>query len=281
MKADVKTDAKPDDKELLTALGSLYPLKGLPVALSVGYLDTGEQGTVLNVSMQLGQAAFDFGAGEGRRQSLVDVAGAAIDDRGRFGSFKQLLTVTPEAAGGDASRPVIWHQRLRLKPGLYQVRVALRDRATGRTGSAMQWVEIPDLSKGDFALSSIFLGERDPQAAPAEREAAAPRAVAVDVDRRFTRTSVLRFQTYVYNAARAGGADARQVQLQAHVLRGTTPVVASGPFEVPEAKDPARLPFWSELALGQLPPGHYVLQLTATDRTTNRTAVERVGFYVE
>jgi hypothetical protein len=32
---------------------------------------------------------------------------------------------------------------LPLPPGLYQVRVAFRDRQTGRTGSAMAWVEIP------------------------------------------------------------------------------------------------------------------------------------------
>ncbi len=187
--AEVKSegDEKSDDSELLAALGALYPRKGLPVALSVGYLDTGEQGTVLNVSMQLGRAAFDFGSTGAKVKALVDVAGAAIDDRGRFGSFKQLLTVTPDAAGGDASQPVIWHQRLRLKPGLYQVRVALRERATGRVGSAMQWVEIPDLSKGDFALSSIFLGERDPREAPARGESSGPRAVAVDVDRRFVR----------------------------------------------------------------------------------------------
>lgn len=277
--AEVKSEGneKSDDKELLAALGALYPRKGLPVALSVGYLDTGEQGTVLNVSMQLGRAAFDFGAAGEKGKALVDVAGAAIDDRGRFGSFKQLLTVTPDAAGGDAAQPVIWHQKLRLKPGLYQVRVALRDRATGRVGSAMQWVEIPDLSKGDFALSSIFLGERNPQAAAAEREPSGPRSVAVDVDRRFVRTSVLRFQTYVYNAAHAAGG----VQLQAQVFRGATPVINTRPFDVPAAADPARLPFWSELALEQLPPGHYVLRLTATDRTTNRTAVERIGFYVE
>jgi len=272
---------KSDDAELLAALGSLYPRRGLPVALSAGYLDTGEQGMVLNLSMQVERTAFDFDAEGDGRKALVDVAGAAIDDRGRFGSFKQLLTITPDAADGGAPQPVIWHQRLRLKPGLYQVRVALRDRATGRVGSAMQWVEIPDLAKGDFALSSIFLGERAPQAAPAEREANRPRAVAVDVDRRFARASVLRFQTYVYNAARAGAAGGRDVRLQAQVFRGPTPLVTTRPFEVPVAGDPARLPFWSELSLEQLAPGHYVLQLTATDRTTGRTAVERVGFYVE
>jgi VWFA-related protein len=274
-------ETKANDKELLAALGSLYPRKELPVALSAGYLDTGEQGTLLNISMQLGRTAFDFDSTGDRRKALLDVAGAAIDDRGQFGSFKQLLTVTPDPADPEASQPVIWHQRLRLKPGLYQVRVALRDRATGRVGGATQWIEIPDLSKGDFTLSSIFLGERSIEAIPAGGELNKPRAVVVDVDHRFARTSVLRFQTYVYNAARASGADNRDVQVQAQVLRGPTPLITTQPLKVPTTNDPARLPFWSELSLEQLPPGRYVLQVTATDRTTNRTAVERVSFYVE
>jgi VWFA-related protein len=274
------TAAKANENELLAALGSLYPQRGLAVALSVGYLNTNEQGTMLKVSMQLARTAFDFDATGGGRKALVDVAGAAIDDRGQFGSFKQLLTVTPDPADADASQPVIWHQQLRLKPGLYQVRVALRERATGRVGSSMQWIEIPDLSKGGLALSSIFLGERSAQTAFVE-EANKPRAVIVDVDHRFARTSVLRFQTYVYNAARAGGANGQDVQIQAQVLRGPTPLITTQPTKVPLATDLARLPFWSELSLEPLPPGRYVLQVTATDRTTNRTAVERVGFFVE
>jgi hypothetical protein len=71
------------------------------------------------------------------------------------------------------------------------------------------------------------------------------------------------------------------VQVQAQVLRGPTPLITTQPLKVPTTNDPARLPFWSELSLEQLPPGRYVLQVTATDRTTNRTAVERVSFYVE
>ena len=103
----------------------------------------------------------------------------------------------------------------------------------------------------------------------------------VNVDHRFARGSVLRFQTYVYNAARSGGADGRAVQVQAQVLRGPTPLITTQPLMVPTAADRARLPFWSELSLAQLPPGRYVLQVTATDLTANRTAVERVNFSVE
>jgi VWFA-related protein len=279
------SEAQANENELLAALASLYPQRGLPVALSVGYLNTSEQSSVLKISMQLARAAFDFETAGGKRQALVDVAGVAIDDRGQFGSFKQLLTIPPDPADADASQPIIWHQQLNLKPGLYQVRVALRDRATGRVGSSMQWIEIPDLSKGSFALSSIFLGERSSsiQTAPAEQEANKPRAVIVDVDHRFARASILRFQTYVYNAARAGegSAGSHEVQVQAQVFRGTTPLITTSPAKAPVAADPARLPFWSELSLEQLPPGRYVLQVTATDRKINRSAVERISFYVE
>lgn len=278
-------EAKANDIELLTALGSLFPRKELPVALSVGYLDAGAEGTLLNISMQLGRTDFGFDtwntsdASGDKAKALVDVAGAAIDDRGQFGSFKQLLTLTPDPTDPEASRPVIWHQRLRLKPGLYQVRVALRDRATGRVGGATQWVEIPDLSKGDFALSSVFLGERGAESAGSEASAGKTRSVVVDVDHRFARASVLRFQTYVYNAARGTGDS--DVQIHAQVLRGEKPLVTTQPLKVPVTSDPARLPFWSELSLAELPPGRYVLQVTATDRTANRTAVERVAFSVE
>lgn len=275
-------EAKANDIELLTALGSLFPRKELPVSLSVGYLDAGAEGSLLNISMQLGRTDFGFDTSDtsgDKAKALVDVAGAAIDDRGQFGSFKQLLTLTPDPADPEATRPVIWHQRLRLKPGLYQVRVALRDRATGRVGGATQWVEIPDLSKGDFALSSVFLGERGAESAALEASANKPRSVVVDVDHRFARASVLRFQTYVYNAAR--GAGDSDVQIQAQVLRGEKPLVTTQPLKVPSTSDPARLPFWSELSLAELPPGRYVLQVTATDRTANRTAVERICFSVE
>ncbi|HEX7958244.1 MAG TPA: VWA domain-containing protein, partial [Pyrinomonadaceae bacterium] len=43
------------------------------------------------------------------------------------------------------------------KPGAYQLRVAVRDAATERLGSAHQFIEVPDLKKGRLALSGLFL----------------------------------------------------------------------------------------------------------------------------
>lgn len=48
---------------------------------------------------------------------------------------------------------VLFTEDMVKKPGAYQLRVALRDVASGRIGSAWQFVEVPDMSQGRLALS--------------------------------------------------------------------------------------------------------------------------------
>lgn len=85
---------------------------------------------------------WDFEESAGKSRAVVDVLGIALDDRGRFSSFKQKLEIPREVLTKDGGS-IKWTQSLRLPPGLYQVRVAVRDRQTGRTGSTIAWVEIP------------------------------------------------------------------------------------------------------------------------------------------
>lgn len=267
--------------DLLAALGSLYPHRQLPVAVSTGYVNTPASGTTLKVSMQIERDEFRFDPNETAQKMEVDAIGTAIDDRGIIKTFKQLVTITPDLLAQRKNIPVIWHQQLPMPPGLYQVRVAVRERATGRTGSALQWIEIPDLARGRFDLSSLFLGERKSEEMVEVRGTNAPQAITVDVDHRFQRTSVLRFQTYVYNAAR--GASAPDVWIQAQVLRDDRQIVALPAIKVPtdSSPDATRLPYWAEIGLEQLPAGRYMLQVTANDRVAGTSISQRSNFVVE
>lgn len=266
------------DAQLVAALGSLYPDRRLPVSLSLGYLNTNEAGLVLKVSMQLDRQALDINPDEKPQKVELDVIGAAVDDRGQFSSFKQLLTVAADTSQ-ETQRAVTWNQQLRLKPGLYQVRVAVRERSSGRTGAAMQWIEIPDISSGGFGLSSLFLGERKEEVREGTQAAAGPRSIIVDVDHRFARTSILRFQTYVYDAT--SGQNGPEVWIQTQVFRNRRQVMSIAPGKVPLTTDAARLPYWSEIPLDSLPPGQYVLLVSATDRIRNRSTAQQIKFSVE
>ena len=280
-KAEKSTSAKAatetPEAALLTTLGALYPRQTIPTALSVGYMNSADQGLVLNASMKIDRA--DLGlASENAGKSEIDVIGAAIDDRGLIVPFKQVLTVVSDPS--LQNQPVVWHQRLRLLPGLYQVRVALRERSSGHTGGAQQWIEVPDFSRGTFGMSSLFLAERKVEAADAKLSAS-PQPIGVDVDHRFSRTSVLRFQTYVYNAAHSPTPPAIEIQVRVLLNNRALMTLANARVPTDTTKDLTRLPYWSELALNTLPLGRYVLQVTATDLTTKATAIQETKVVVE
>jgi len=220
--------------------------------------------------MQMARQYLDFKSEQDRTD--VDVLGLIIDDRGEFASFKQLVTV---AANHDpAEQTVTWNQQAPVKPGIYQVRIALRDRTSGRMGSAMQWIEVPNAT-GEFTLSSIFLGERNQEAGAI---ASAARPITVDVDHRFARSSVLRFQTYVYNAEMASGTS--NVWIDAKILSNRRQVMSIATAKVPNNPG-GGLPYWSEIPLGSLPQGQYTLLLSATDRAVSRNASQQINFTIQ
>ena len=132
------------------------------MALFVGFANDKEVGSYVTISMEISSEALSFVPKAGKQTALVDVAGIVFDDqRKAAASFKAQLTVNPPAANANPRRSVIaFNHQTRLKPGLYQVRVAASDNQSGQSGSANQWIEIPDLTQNKLTLSSVTIGER-------------------------------------------------------------------------------------------------------------------------
>jgi hypothetical protein len=270
--------AKTPEDELRAALGSLYPHRQLPTFLSAGYVKTPDNSVLLNVAMQLDGASLSFEQTDGRpelkKNTEVDVLGIALDDRGSFSSFRQKLSVTREAVAAADEHAIQWNQSLRLPPGLYQVRVAIRERDTGRIGSAMQWLEIPRLDAASIAMSNIFIGERKASPNASQR-------VAVNVDRKFARSSSLRYQAYLYRPART--LDTSEVALEVKVIRESRAVITvpAGKLGTASTADPTSFPVAGEISLNQFPPGQYTLQISATDKTDQTTVSQQIQFAIE
>lgn len=274
--------ASPAERDLVEALRAPLPRASLPTSLAVGYVLNESAASVLTVSVELDREALTFAPGEKPRAEF-DVLGVVVDDRGKnVSQFGQKLGVTTNPAVPVAEQPVVYSFSLALQPGLYQVRAAARDSGSGRTGSAMQWIEVPELSK-QFGMSSLFVGERRAgQPAPGTKPEDIPRSVLLNVARRFARTSHIRFLTYVYNPA-VGAASQPDVALQVQIFRDDQPV-----FTAPLSKLKANaetgnstLPYMAELNLNTFPPGHYVLQITAIDRAGKTSTARRARFVIE
>ncbi|MFL6258054.1 MAG: VWA domain-containing protein [Pyrinomonadaceae bacterium] len=271
-------EAKGPEADFRAALMAPAGKRGLPTALSTSYVDVPDKGAVLTAAVEVGTAALDYGA-DGKQPASVDMVGVVLNDQGKqVSNFSKRLTVAPAASASGEQPGVIYNYRVPLTPGLYQVKAAARDSRGGQLGSAVQWIEIPDLSKKQLTLSSLHLGGRQ---VGGQGEGSAPQ-IQFSVDRRFSRSSKVDFLGFVYNAVRASGG-AVDLSVSLRVLRDNKAVVSSPARKLaPEAgADLARIPVTGAISLGQLPPGRYELEVGVNDNVAHTNTVERIMFEIK
>ena len=98
-------------------------------------------GTRVIASVKMSREALTFDSFEGRQAADVDIGGIFYDDKGKpKTSFVGRLKVYGDVAGNNT--PAIYRFQSWLTPGLYQLRVGIRDVRTGRSGSATKWIRI-------------------------------------------------------------------------------------------------------------------------------------------
>ncbi len=169
------------------------------------------------------------------------------------------------------------------KPGSYQLRVAVRDAASERVGSASQFIEVPDLKKDRLALSGIFMSAGEAAEAKAAGASDPLRDATV---RRFRQGTFVDFRYHIYNAKADRTTGRPRLQTQTRLFRDGQSVFSSPPqpFDPGPQTTPARLGAGRRLQLGtQLPPGEYVLQIVVTDELVKgkrRTATQWIDFEI-
>lgn len=280
--------ANTPDGQLRAALASPFPKRDLPTSLSLWFLYPPDKSPNLTANLQVRGEAVEFTPEGSVRKGKVDVVCLIYDEKGKqVGFIKDHLSKTASAES-NAQRPsdFFYSYRALLKPGLYQVRMATRDVKSGRIGSAMQWIEIPDMKKGRLAMSSMIVGERATELKAVkltEAVDAGAEGVSLNVERSFQRTSFLRYVIYVYNASRgASGTVPPNIVLQTHLFLDKTPLMSTPPSKVSIiGQDPLRLAYAAEVPLESLTPGRYLLRVTAIDRNSNTSARQFISFEVK
>ena len=267
---------------LLKAMNGLFPRREIPTRLALNYMDTPAVGWTLVASVKVESDALKFEQQGDKVAAVVDIAGTIYDVKGKaLDSFRHRLSVPDNSSATGGKAPdIIYNHRVTLKPGLYQVRVAALDRSKGQTGSATEWIEIPDLTKRGLYMSSLIVGERKASAGEEKKSETLVEGVPVSVDHRFERTSNLRFLVYVYNAASATAQP--DVAIQVQIFRNGQPVLTLPPRKLSTAsQDPTHLAYAAELPLEELSTGQYVLQVTSIDQIAKTSASQRVRFEVQ
>lgn len=149
------------------------------------------------------------------------------------------------------------------KPGAYQIQVAVRDTATGKTGSASQFLEIPVLKKGRIALTSVLLQSGDPLS-PATRQ--------------FAPGSEVKYFCLVENPGNK--VPAANLDSQIRMVRDGKEIY-SGPIRTITTED-GQLAVTGALKLSEkMTPGDYYLGVIVADRTAkNRVTAQWTDFEI-
>lgn len=293
-KEKARDAAKPPDKgplkspeaELRKALGTPYPERDIPISLSLSYLNTPAKGSLLSTALQVPTEFFSFAPVDGKQAAVVVVAGTVFDDRGNAGAvFNTSITIeAPSLAAAMGGPDLTYGYPIYLGPGLYQVRVGVRDEKSGRIGTAHEWIEIPKLAAGEFGLSSLLLGLRTPAAINASANAAdVPPPVELSVNHNFAANGYLRFLVFIYNAAPSPTDSKPDVAIQVQVVRDEQPVVTTAlrKVAIDGVPDLARVPYAAEVGLAGLPAGRYLLRVSVVDRVGKRGTSQQAHFNIE
>jgi VWFA-related protein len=179
------------------------------------------------------------------------------------------------------------------KAGAYQLRIAVRDTASKRVGSATQFVEVPDLARQRLALSGIFVSGLDPQKVKQSTERngrllaadEAADAQASPALRRLRPGMEMHYAYYIYNA-KLDMAQRPQLTTQIRLfhdgrLSYEGKVTAYNAGDEPDLK---RLRAGGRINLsGKAELGEYVLQIIVTDKLGNQklnTATQWIDFQI-
>jgi VWFA-related protein len=277
---------KTADDEIREVLKAPNPINSLPTQVGLAFLDVPGKGLIVAALTQIDSQYISFDQTGNKQTATIDVVGVFMNDQGKTAaSFGEHLSIIadPSAASQALQPNVTYNYQAQLQPGLYQVRVATRDNKNRRMGSAMQWIEIPDLTARRLSLSSLLLGGMTKDVARLKGDPAAVAMPHMSVDHSFTQTSKLRFLTYIYNAARGASDAPPDLAVQVQILLDNQPVFTTPLHKMTTegAQDLAHLPYGAEIPLEGISPGRYVLQISVIDRIAKTSASQRTTFEIE
>jgi VWFA-related protein len=278
--------------QIAKALVSPFASEDLPVRLTALFSPSETEMSSISVLLYFDARQLTFAEqADGTRAADVDIAAVTFDADG-----EQIDTVgktwrlrVPQQIYEDVLRNgVVYQDFLPVKKaGGYQLRVVARDVASQRLGSAMQFVDVPDVKKGRLTLSGIVMTYGQPALTPggnpAGETANRTRAEGMPALRVFSPGSSLAYAYKVVNA-RADAGKSPQLETQIRLFREGQQVYASpmNPVRAEGQVNAKSLAVAGQLQLPKL-AGDYILQVIVGDNLRYdkyRIATQAIDFQI-
>ncbi len=291
--------AKPKTRgeQILSAL--IAPMGALDLSLRMTpfFFNSTKEGPLVRALFHIDCSKFEFKNGpDGRKRLDIDLAAFAFDEDGITADFsaRHIVLDFDEKRYREAlAEGLAYRADFQLKkPGAYQFRAVIRDGDSGRTGSASQFIRLPDLNKNRLALSGLVMTtpRTDADAASGKSGEGAITSAAINSSstdpgknndkssqsrdlqatpfvRRFPRSGLVQYGAAIYNATGDKKTGLPQITVQAEVYRDGKPVyqLPARVLKFAPGVNPRRFDYIGRLQLNDFPAGDYLLHLIVTD----------------
>jgi VWFA-related protein len=159
--ADTEAESvKTPQQRLLQAMKAPLPVTDLGVSARADFLETETDDKKVSLTVYFDGDRFQYREQDQRNAVELEIIYAIYDSSGKQvegTSAKVQGELSRDRLTQAKTRGYKFFRRLTLKPGVYQVRIGVREEGTNRMGTATAWVDIPELAKNTLEMSSLIL----------------------------------------------------------------------------------------------------------------------------
>ena len=281
------TDARPApptpetrQAQIAKALVSPFTTADLRVRLTTLFSQSDKEGPFIKTLLHFDAHDLTFTEEpDGSRSAVIDIAVVTFNENGDPAETVNKtwnLRFSKEAYEETLKKGLVYSVAVPMKkPGPYQLRVALRDATSKKLGSAMQFVEVPNLDSGRMTLSGIVVSAESPDA-----DSKGTPAVRI-----FKSGGAISYAYEILNAP-TGGNEKPKLEMQLRLYQEGRTVYEGDVIPIKSEAEPnaKRLAVGGRMQLTRIPPGEYVMQIIVTDilrKDKYRSVDQAIDFEVQ
>ena len=290
--ADFKHSGKEDrEQELEDQLASDLPATDIPVYMDALYFRLDENRFYMPVSLVVPGSQIPFVKGGDKDKATLDVIGSVIDDSKRpVGRIRDTVKLNLDPSLQARQKNIQYTTSFNLPPGHYQLKFVVRENQTGRMGSFIADVTLPDMKKAPLKISSILLAA---QRTPSKKQDPTVRdgqEYVPNISHVFRQDQHLYLLYEIYDPAKEktagdapkGAKPGISLLSSLELIQGSTKV-----YETPQVQAKAinvegrdAVSIQLDVPLSGLRPGSYICQLNVVDDAAGSFAFPRFAVLV-
>jgi VWFA-related protein len=290
--ADFQHSGKEDrEQELQDQLASDLPATDIAVYMDAMYFRLDENRFYMPVSLVIPGSQVPFVKGGDKDKATLDVIGAVIDDAKRpVGRVRDTVKLNLDPALQARQKNIQYTTSFNLPAGKYQLKFLVRENQTGRMGSFIADVTLPDMKKTPLKMSSIVLASMREPSKKQDPLVRNGQAYVPNISHVFRQDQHLYLLYEIYDPAHEKLADNQpkgakpgiDLLSSLELIQGSakvyeTPIVQAKSINV-EGRDAVSIEL--DVPLSGLKPGSYVCQLNVVDDAAGSFAFPRFAVLV-